>query len=266
MKDWDMDAIIGVIASYGIKIIITLIVLAIGFKIIKKIVNKVDASMSKKGLDKTLSKFVTSTLNISLKVLLVLGLCQTVGIDITSFAVVIGALGFALGMALQGTLSNFAAGIILVILKPYKVGDFVELNGLVGTVKHLEMFSTVLNTVDNKVVIIPNGNILGTNIINYSLEKTRRVDFTFGVGYEADIKEVKELLLRVANSHEKVLKDPAVFVGVSELADSSVNFALRAWVESADYWTVYFDLMEQIKEELDKNNINIPYPHVQVVK
>ncbi len=258
--------IFSMIAAVGIKVIVALVVLVIGFKIIKKVVDKVDVLMSKKNLDKTLIKFVTSLLNIGLKVLLILGLCQTVGIDITSFAVVLGAVGFALGMALQGTLSNFAAGVILIILKPYKIGDFVELNGLTGTVKQLEIFSTILNTVDNKVIIIPNGNILGTNIVNYSVEKTRRVDFTFGVGYEADIKEVKELLVRVASSHEKVLKDPAVFVGVSELADSSVNFALRVWVESADYWTVYFELMEQMKEELDKNNINIPYPHVQVVK
>lgn len=254
------------ILSYGLQVIVTIILLVIGLKIIKAVVNRVKKSMEKKDVDPTIIQFSTSLAGIILKILLVLALLATVGVEVTSFIAILGAASFAVGMALQGSLANFAAGVILLILRPFKVGDFVELNGLTGVVSSIQVFSTILKTPDNKTVIIPNGNIIGSNIINYSEEDQRRVDFTFGVDYGADIKKVKEVLYDVASSHKLVLKDPDVFIGLAELGDSSVNFAVRAWAKTADYWTVYFDVMEEMKLRLDAEGISIPYPHIQIVK
>jgi len=260
------EAVKGTVLEYGMKVILCIIFLLIGLKVIKVIVKRLHKLMEKKNVDKTVTKFASSMVNIVLKVLLVVALAGTLGVKETSFVAILGATGFAVGMALQGSLANFAAGIILLILRPIKIGDFVEVAGMTGTVSVIQVFSTELKTLDNKTVIIPNGNIIGSNIVNYSVEATRRVDFTFGVDYSADIKQVKELLLSVANAHELVLEDPGAFVGLSELGDSSVNFALRVWVNAADYWTVYFDIMETVKEKLDAENIGIPYPHIQIVK
>lgn len=179
---------------------------------------------------------------------------------------IIGAASFALGLAMQGSLSNFAAGVILLILKPFRVGDYVEVSGLNGTVASIEIFSTILKTPDNKTVIIPNSNIIDTNIVNYSIEKTRRVDFVFGVDYESNIKEVKDILTKIATDHEMIMDEPGIFVGLRDLNDSSIDFVLRVWVASENYWTVYFEIMESVKNAFDDANISIPYPHVQVVE
>lgn len=260
------DAIKGTIMEYGLLVIISIVVLFIGLRVIKVIVKRIKKMMLKKEVDTTIVEFTSSLVNVLLKVVLVIVLLATMGFDVMSFVAILGAVSFAIGMALQGSLANFAAGIVILVLRPFKVSDFVELNGLTGTVSNIQVFSTVLKTPDNKTIIIPNGNIIGSNIINYSIEKLRRVDFTFGVDYSADIQVVKAVLEDVAKSHDLVLDEPGIFVGLGELGDSSVNFTLRVWVEAPDYWTVFFDLNESMKVRLDKENIGIPYPHIQVVQ
>ena len=183
------------------------------------------------------------------------------GIETTSFAAVIAAAGLAIGLALQGSLGNFAGGVLIMIFKPFKIGDLIEAQGELGVVKEIEIFTTKLNTPTNKEVIIPNGALSNGNIVNYSSEGILRVDLAFGVSYDSDIKQTKDVLMKVLTSNPKVLKDPAPSVNVSELADSSVNFAVRPWSTVADYWDVYFETHENVKLELDKAGIEIPYPH-----
>ena len=259
------EMIKGNIMQYGMKLIVCIIVLVVGLKIVNWFCNNLAKRMKKKEVEVTIAKFVISLLRIALKVLLTLAILQTLGAEVTSFIAILGAASFAVGMALQGSLSNFAAGVIIIILRPFKVGDYVEISGLSGTVFSIQIFSTILKTPDNKTVILPNGPIIGTNIVNYSLEETRRVDFVFGIDYSADIKRAKEIMREVVVDNQLVLKDPDVFVAVSELADSSVNFSVRAWVKAEDYWTVYFDIIETMKLRLDEEKIGIPYPHIQIV-
>jgi small conductance mechanosensitive channel len=188
------------------------------------------------------------------------------GVETTSFAAIIASAGLAIGLALQGSLGNFAGGVLIMIFKPFKIGDLIEAQGEIGVVKEIEIFTTKLIGLSNKVIIIPNGSLSNGNIINYSQQGTRRVDLTIGVSYEADIKQTKEVLLNILTSHPKVLKDPAPNVTVSELADSSVNFAVRPWSKTEHYWDVYFEVTEAVKLELDKAGIDIPYPHQVIIK
>jgi len=187
-----------------------------------------------------------------------------VGIETTSFVAILGAAGLAVGLALQGTLSNFAGGILLLLFRPYKVGDLVETQGRLGEVREIQIFTTILATPDNKMAIIPNGPIMNGEIVNYTALGKIRVDLVMGISYGADIRKAKEVLLQVMNAHPKVLKDPAPFVGVSELGDSAVNLAVRPHADPADYWDVYFDIYEQGKIALDDHNIEIPFPQVDV--
>lgn len=184
------------------------------------------------------------------------------GIETTSFAAIIAAAGLAIGLALQGSLSNFAGGVIIMIFKPFKIGDLIEAQGEIGAVKEIEIFTTRLIGLSNKEIIIPNGILSNGNIVNYTSLGTRRVDLVFGVSYDADIKKTKEVLSSILTSHKLILKDPSPTVNVMELADSSVNFAVRPWCKTEDYWTVYFDVTEEAKAQLDAAGIEIPYPHV----
>ena len=217
--------------------------------------------MANRGVDITLQKFLGNLGSWILKILLFITVISQLGITTTSFAAIIAAGGLAVGLALQGSLANFAGGVLIMIFKPIKIGDFIEAQGQSGTVKEIEIFTTKLNTTDNKEIIIPNGALSNGNIVNYSTEATRRVDFTFSVDYASDIKKTKEILFGVLNSHPLVLKEPAIAVNLSELGDSSINFFTRGWVIKEDYWTVKFDVMEQVKEALDAAGIDIPYPH-----
>lgn len=262
--NWDM--IWEKVLTYGVKIIVCLIIFIVGMKIINVLTQRIHKTMTKKKIDETVIQFSSSLIGISLKVVLVVSLAGTLGAEATSFVAILGAVSFAVGMALQGSLSNFAAGVILLILRPFKVGDYVEAAGNSGSVASIEVFSTTLKTPDNKTIIIPNGSIIGSNIVNYSLEKTRRVDFTFGVGYDSDIKEVKNVLMTIAEGHPLVLNEPEPFVGLSELGDSALGFSMKVWVNSADYWTVFYEINEIVKDALDQKGINIPYPHLQIVK
>jgi len=256
-----------ILMEYTPKILMALAVLIIGLLIIKVFVNTTKKVLSKREVDITLQKFLLNLLNWVLKILLFITVVAKLGIETTSFAAILASAGLAIGLALQGSLANFAGGILIIIFKPIKIGDFIEAQGVSGSVKEIEIFTTKLNTTDNKEIIIPNGALSNGNIVNYSTEATRRVDFTFGVGYDSDIKKTKEVISRVINSHPLVLKEPATAVNLSELADSSIHFFTRGWVKKEDYWTVKFDVLEQTKEALDAAGIEIPYPHsVQINK
>lgn len=250
-----------IITTYGLKIIGAIIIWIIGSWIIKKMIKAVKKVMVKSNYDESLQKFLLNLLGWTLKILLILAILSQLGIETTSFAAVLAAAGLAVGMALQGSLGNFAGGVLLMIFKPIKIGDLIEAQGEIGVVKEIEIFTTKLTGLSNKEIIIPNGALSNGNIVNYTTEGTRRVDLVFGVSYDADIKQTKNVIMNVLTSHPSVLKDPAPAVTVLELADSSVNFATRPWCKTEDYWTVYFDVTEQVKEALDAAGIEIPYPH-----
>lgn len=249
------------ITTYGLKVIAAIVVWIVGSWLIKKIIGAARKMMTKANYDESLQKFLLNLCSWALKILLIITLLGTLGVPTTSFAAVIAAAGLAVGLALQGSLGNFAGGVLLMIFKPIKIGDLIEAQGEIGVVKEIEIFTTKLTGLSNKEIIIPNGALSNGNIVNYSTEGTRRVDLVFGVGYDSDIKKTKEVLMNVLTSHPKVLKDPAPAVTVMELADSSINFATRPWCKTEDYWEVYFDVTEQTKEALDAAGIEIPYPH-----
>lgn len=250
-----------IILDFGPKIIGAILIWIIGSWLIKKIIKAAKKIMTKGNYEQSLQKFLSNLLNWILKIVLFIVILSTVGIETTSFAAIIAAAGLAIGLALQGSLGNFAGGVLIMIFKPFKIGDFIQAQGESGTVKEIEIFTTKLNTPDNKEVIIPNGTLSNGNIINFSTEPTRRVDITFGVGYDSDIKKTKEIIFSVINTHPSILKEPAAAVSLSELADSSINFFTRVWVNKEDYWAVKFDLIEQTKEAFDAAGIEIPYPH-----
>lgn len=260
LEKW-IDLGMNLITNYGLKIIGAIVIWVIGSWAIKKITRAAKKLMNKSNYEESLQKFLLNLIGWALKILLILVLLSQLGIETTSFAAVLAAAGLAVGMALQGSLGNFAGGVLLMIFKPIKIGDLIEAQGEIGVVKEIEIFTTKLTGLSNKEIIIPNGSLSNGNIVNYSTEGTRRVDLVFGVGYESDIKKTKEVLMGVLTSHPKVLKDPAPAVTVMELADSSINFATRPWCKTEDYWEVYFDVTEQTKEALDAAGIEIPYPH-----
>ncbi|WP_445732071.1 mechanosensitive ion channel family protein [Mariniflexile sp.] len=247
--------------EYGLKIIGAIVIWIVGAWIIKKILKATRKVMTTSNYDESLQKFLINLLSWGLKILLIITLLGTLGVPTTSFAAIIAAAGLAVGLALQGSLGNFAGGVLIMVFKPFKIGDLIEAQGEMGVVKHIEIFTTKLTGLSNKEIIIPNGALSNGNIINYTTEGVRRVDLTFGVGYDSDIKKTKEVLMDVLTSHPKVLKEPAPTVNVSALADSSINFAVRPWCNSEDYWAVYFGITENVKEALDNAGIDIPYPH-----
>jgi small conductance mechanosensitive channel len=253
-------------ADYAPKIVTALAILIIGLFVISLLVKMSRKVMKKAGVDLTLQKFLGNLLGWALKILLIVTVISQLGVETTSFAAILAAAGLAVGLALQGSLANFAGGVLIMIFKPFKLGDLVEAQGEIGVVKEIEIFTTKLTGLSNKEIIIPNASLSNGNIVNYTTEGTRRVDLTIGVSYDADIKQTKEVLLNVLTSHPKVLKDPAPGVTVSELADSSVNFAVRPWCNTEDYWDVYFEVTENVKLELDKAGIEIPYPHQVNIK
>lgn len=267
----DMDDIFGksdqlwtMAMEYAPKLLLALVTLVIGLWIIKVITKGVRKVMDKRDMDATLKPFFVSLLGISLKVMLFITVVGMVGVQMTSFIAILAAAGLAVGMALSGTLQNFAGGIMILIFKPFKVGDVLEAQGFAGVVQEIQLFNTIMLSFDNKTIIIPNGGLSSGSMINYSTQPTRRVDMKFGIGYTDDIDKAKAILNGLLTNHDCVLKDPAHFIAVSELADSSVNFAVRAWVNAADYWTVFFFMQESVKKEFDKNKIGIPFPQRDV--
>ena len=251
--------------EYGPKVIGAILVLFIGFRIASAIANGVRKSLTKSKIDDSLVPFLSSLTATLLKVLVVISAMGMLGIEMTSFIAILGAAGLAVGMALSGTLQNFAGGVMILVFKPFKVGDFVEAGGQMGVIKEIQIFNTIMTTVDNKRIIIPNGGLSNSTMTNFSAEPFRRVDFTFGIGYNDDIDKARKVIMDEIGKLPQVLKEPAEpFVGVSELADSSVNFAVRVWVKGADYWDVFFALNENVKKAFDANNISIPFPQTDV--
>lgn len=259
-----LDKSIELLSVYGPKVLLALIVLIVGFAIINKLVKFSGKMMDKNKVDVSLRSFLKSLINILLKALLIISAASMIGIETTSFVAIVGAAGLAVGLALQGTLANFAGGVLILIFKPYKVGDLIEAQGHLGKVKEIQIFVTILTTFENKTVIIPNGAISNGNITNYSTQGKIRVDLLMGISYGANIKKAKEVLENVLINHPKVLKEPAPFVGVESLGDSSVNLAVRPYSTVDDYWEVYFDIYEQGKIALDQNGIEIPFPQMDV--
>ena len=250
--------------DWGIKVLAALAIFIIGRWVAKGIRRGVRRMMEKGGVDPIIIGFVGSITYIALLAFVVIAALGQLGIQTTSFIAILGAAGLAVGLALQGSLSNFAAGFLMIIFRPFKVGDFVEAAGVAGVVKDMQIFTTTMKTGDNKTIIIPNAKISADNIINYSAEENRRVDMTVGVAYDADLSKVRDVLNDIISKEERILSDPAPQVAVAELADSSVNFIVRPWVSIENYWGVYFDAMENIKKAFDEAGISIPYPQQDV--
>lgn len=249
------------IVEFAPKILAAILIWIIGSWIIKMLMKGIKKAMTKANYDDSLKKFLLNLLNWIFKIVLILVVLGTVGVETTSFAAILAAAGLAVGMALQGSLGNFAGGVLIMTFKPFKIGDLIEAQGEIGVVKEIEIFTTKLTGLSNREIIIPNGALSNGNIINFTTEGTRRVDLVFGVSYDANIKQTKEVLMNVLTSNPKVLNEPAPTVAVLELADSSVNFAVRPWCKAEHYWDVYFEVTENTKEALDAAGIEIPYPH-----
>jgi len=259
-----IDKAYELILTYGPKIVLAILVLIIGLWIINRFTRVVRKMMEARNVNVSLIGFVSSLTNIGLKALLLISVAGMIGIQTTSFIAILGAAGLAIGLALQGTLANFAGGVMVLVFKPYKVGDLIQAQGHLGVVKEIHIFVTILLSPEKKTIIIPNGAISNGDITNFTTEGEIRVDMTFGISYSSNIKKAKEVLLKVMQDHPNVLKDPAPFVGVSALADSSINLAVRPFAKPEDYWTVYFDIYENGKEALDKAGITIPFPQMDV--
>jgi len=248
------------LATYGLKIIAALVIFIVGRWLARLLSKLAGQALRKAAVDETLVRFGEHLSYVALFVFVIIAALATLGIQTTSFVVVMGTAGLAIGLALQGSLANFAAGVLMTIFKPIRVGDFVEVGGTKGTVKEIQIFNTILNSPDNVRVIVPNAKVTGDSIMNYTVNGTRRVDLVVGVSYEDDLKKAKGVIENVLAGDDRILKDPAAIVAVSELGDSSVNFVVRPWVKSTDYWAVYFDVTEKVKVALDKNGITIPFP------
>jgi len=259
-----LSTIYAYIAAYGLKIVGAVLIFVVGRWIAQLLSNLVTKALTKAKLDETLTKFIQNLCYIILLVFVVIAALSCLGIQTASFIAIVGAAGLAVGLALQGSLANFASGVLMLVFKPFKVGDFVEMAGAKGTVKEIQIFNTVLASPDNVRVIIPNAHATGGNILNYSVNGTRRVDLTVGVSYEDDLKKAQQAIEQILVSDDRILKEPAPTVAVSELGNSSVTFVVRPWVKSENYWDVYFDITAKIKHGLDENGISIPYPQLDV--
>lgn len=262
--EFDLEAIMAAAVPFVIQVVTALVIFVIGKWIAKTISNLIKKLMTKNSMDEALVGFIGSLAYWALLIMVVIAALGKLGIQTGSFIAIVGAAGLAVGLALQGSLSNFAAGVLILIFRPFKIGDFVEVAGEAGVVKKIQIFTTELSTGDNKQVIIPNSGVTGGNITNYSTHDTRRVDLTMGIGYEDDIDRARNAILDEINKDDRILKDPAPTVAVVELADSSVNFVVRPWVNSANYWPVYFGLTEAMKKRFDAEGISIPFPQQDV--
>lgn len=250
--------------TFGINLLMALAIFFIGRWVAKIVTSVAGKLMTRAKVDETLSKFLGNILFSLLMIFVIIASIDRLGVDTTSFAAILAAAGLAVGLALQGSLANFAAGVMLILFKPFKVGDFVEAAGTSGVVEEIHIFNTLMRTGDNIQIIVPNGQITGGKITNYSTKPTRRIDLVVGCGYGDDLKAVKEFLNQVVKADSRVLQDPAPVIAVNELADNSVNFVVRPWVNNADYWAVRWDLVEAIKTGFDDKGFSIPYPQRDV--
>lgn len=266
-----MDSIIqwftnnqALLLTYAIKLVVAVLIIIVGKYIAKLVAKALSKIMSHRKVDDAVISFVASIVSGGVFFIAIIAAISHLGFNTSSLVAIVGAAGLAIGLALQGSLSNFASGVLLILFKPFKAGDFVEVAGVSGVVEEILIFATKLRTGDNKTVIIPNGSITGGTITNYSTKPTRRIDLVIGVSYDANLAETKKILKQVVEQHQLVLKDQPITIGVSELADCAVNLVVRPWVKTENYWPVYFDLLENIKVELDKAGIEIPFPQLSV--
>lgn len=258
--DWWIDKIV----EYGTSLLIAVAIIVIGFWLVKRVNKLVRRTFEKKDYDPSLETFLASMISISLRILVIITALSQLGIEMTSFVALLGAAGLAIGMAFSGTLSNLAGGVMILFFKPYKIGDYIEAQGEQGHVKELRIFNTIILTLDNKTVIIPNGPLANGNMINYSSRSTRRVDFTVGIAYGDDYDTAKETLLKFVKEDPRIIDEEDNFIGLNELADSSVNLTLRVWCKTEDYWDVYFKMNERIYKEFGDKGLNIPFPQMDV--
>jgi small conductance mechanosensitive channel len=259
-----LQKIYELVSIWGIKVLAAVAIFIIGRWVSKGFRNIVKRLMTNRSVDATIVSFVGSLTYVALLTFFIIAALGQLGIQTTSFIAILGAAGLAIGLALQGSLANFAAGFLMIIFKPFKIGDYVEIAGTAGTVEKIHIFTSTLTTPDNKTVIIPNAKITGDNIINWTHKGSRRVDMVFGIGYDDDIDKAKKVMADVLAKDQRILKDPATQIALIELGDSSVNFVVRPWVKIEDYWGVYFDAMENIKKAFDVEGISIPYPQRDV--
>lgn len=252
------------VVELAINLGVAIAIILVGKFLATKIAKFVEKRMLKASVDKAVAGFASSILYALMFAGVVLMALGQLGIETTSFIAILGAAGLAVGLALQGSLSNFASGVLIILFRPFKAGDFIDAGGQMGTVDRIELFSTYLKTPDNRVIILPNSTITNGAIVNFSRETTRRIDLIIGISYDADIRLAKQIMQDIINADERILKEPACTIAVSELADSSVNFVLRPWVNAADYWTVRADVLEKIKYTFDEQGVGIPYPQMDV--
>ncbi|WP_321370588.1 mechanosensitive ion channel domain-containing protein [uncultured Draconibacterium sp.] len=259
------EKIYDLVMSYGPKLVGAIITLIIGLWVISIIRSALRKRFEKQDVDPSLRGFLNSLIGIGLKAMLWIAVIGMMGVQMTSFIAILGAAGLAVGMALSGTLQNFAGGVMILIFKPFKVGNFISAQGHSGIVNEIQIFNTILKTPDNKTIIIPNGGLSTGSMTNFSTEPKRRVDLTFGIAYGDDVDKAKEVLMKLIKADERIINDPAEpFIAVSELADSSVNLVVRVWAEAANYWGIYFDLTEKVYKTFDKEGLNIPFPQMDV--
>ncbi|MEP2445835.1 MAG: mechanosensitive ion channel domain-containing protein [Balneola sp.] len=266
MEDFEFstDVFLDFVYSYGPNLLKAIAVLVLGLWVVKMIGSFVKKVLNKSNVDPSLQGFLRTLVTITLKIMVYITALGMLGVEMTSFIAILGAAGLAVGLALSGTLQNFAGGVMILFFKPMKVGDFIEAQGHSGTVKEIQIFVTILTTPDNKTIIIPNGPLATSSMTNYSTQPTRRVDWTFGIGYGDDVDKAYEVLKRLIDADERILREPEPFFAVKELGDSSVNFAVRAWVNAPDYWAVFFRMNEEVYKTFDKEGLSIPFPQTDV--
>lgn len=250
--------------TYGLKLLSAIATLVIGLYLVKLVVSVIRKVLTKSEVDPSLLGFVSSMVSVVLKIMVYITSLGMLGVQMTSFIAILGAAGLAVGMALSGTLQNFAGGVMILLFKPYKVGDFIEAQGYVGSVKEIQIFVSILTTTDNKTIIIPNGSLATDSLINYSTQLTRRVDWTFGIAYGDDLDKAYSVLKSLIAADERILAEPEPFMALSELADSSVNIVVRVWVNAADYSSVFFKMNEEVYREFGKQGLSIPFPQMDV--
>lgn len=252
------------VLPWGINITMAIVIFIVGKFVVGIIAKLIGKVMAKAKVDNILIEFIRSIVKTVLLLFVVIASLNQLGVDTTSLIALIGAAGLAIGLSLQSTLQNLAAGVMLIIFRPFKDGDFIDAGGVTGTVEKIQIFNTVMRTGDNREMIVPNGTIFGGTITNFSAKETRRVDMVFGIGYDDDIRKAKEVIKNILDADDRILKDPVPLIAVGELADSSVNFNVRPWCKSGDYWNVYFDTHEKVKLSFDEQGISIPYPQMDV--
>ncbi len=259
-----LDKLVELLIAWGPKVVLAIVLLVVGIIIINRLVKVMRRLMTKRNVDPTLIPFLANLVSILLKAMLIISVVDIVGVKTTSFVAVLGALGLAVGLALQGSLGNFAGGVLIILFKPYKVGDYIQAQGEAGTVKTIQIFNTVLSTPDNVVITIPNGAMSSGSITNYSAQDTRRLDLVYGISYSDDLEKAKDILKEMAGADTRLLKDPEPFVAVKELADSSVNLLVRIWCKKEDYWDIHFDWQNNVKLRFDKEGLTFPFPQREV--